>query len=91
MSWWLGYEFEWQVKELEPLIRFGYIVDWNISELFDRILNLIDGPTKEGRINRHSGPKEGTQQTHGKWLFMQVEEANTDENSSIQLSQSKMS
>ena len=90
MRWWSGYEFVWKVKELEPLIRFGYTVDLNISVPFDRILNLIDGPTKEGRINRHSGPEEGTQQTHGKLLSTQVEEANTDENSSIQLSQSKM-
>ena len=55
----------------------------------DRNLN-ING-TQEGRVHRHPRPEEGPQQAHGTSALTQVEEALNDENSSIQLSQAKMS
>jgi hypothetical protein len=50
-----------------------------------------DGPTKEGCFHSHSRSEEGSQQTPSTYSLIQVEEATNDENSSIQLSQAKMS
>lgn len=58
--------------------------------VFDCILNFCYGPSQKGRVDCHPRLQEDSQQAHGTVCLTQVEEANTDENSSVQLSQAKM-
>ena len=55
------------------------------------IFKIKSNVAQKGLLYSHSGPKEGTQQAYRTYLLTQAEEALNDENSSVQLSQAKMS